>query len=44
METERIVILGGGFGRIAVAQALRRAPVQVTLVQKDEGGTRTAAE
>ncbi|MHB8901117.1 MAG: NAD(P)/FAD-dependent oxidoreductase [Thermoguttaceae bacterium] len=34
METEHVVILGGGFGGIAVAQALRRVPVQITLVDR----------
>ena len=34
METERVVILGGGFGGLAAAQALRRAPVQITLVDR----------
>ncbi len=30
----RVVILGGGFGGLAAAQALKRAPVQVTLIDK----------
>ena len=34
METEHVVILGGGFGGLAAAQALRRASVQVTLVDR----------
>jgi NADH dehydrogenase len=31
-ETHRVVIVGGGFGGLQVAHRLRRAPVQVTLV------------
>src|SRR3984957_14272872 len=30
----RVVILGGGFGGLYAAQALRRAPVEVTLVDR----------
>src|SRR6516162_4782487 len=30
-----VVILGGGFGGLAAARALRRAPVQVTLVDRE---------
>ena len=30
----QVVILGGGFGGLYAAKALRRAPVQVTLVDK----------
>jgi NADH dehydrogenase len=30
----RVVILGGGFGGLAAAQALKRAPVQITLIDK----------
>jgi NADH dehydrogenase len=30
----RVVILGGGFGGLLAAKALRRAPVQVTLIDK----------
>ena len=33
-NTHRVVILGGGFGGLHAAQALRRAPVQVTLVDR----------
>jgi NADH dehydrogenase len=33
-KTHRVVILGGGFGGLAAAQALRRAPVQVTLLDR----------
>src|SRR5438270_10629323 len=30
----RVVIIGGGFGGLYAAQALRRAPVQVTLIDR----------
>ena len=30
----RVVILGGGFGGLSAAQKLRRAPVDVTLVDR----------
>src|SRR5882724_6282407 len=30
----RVVILGGGFGGLAAAQALKRAPVQITLLDR----------
>src|SRR6476619_4109910 len=30
----RVVILGGGFGGLSAAQALARAPVQVTLIDR----------
>jgi NADH dehydrogenase len=33
-STHRVVIIGGGFGGLYAAQALRRAPVQVTLVDR----------
>jgi NADH dehydrogenase len=33
-DTHRVVILGGGFGGLCAAQALRRAPVQVTLLDR----------
>lgn len=33
-ERPHVVILGGGFGGIAAARALRRAPVRVTLIDK----------
>ena len=33
-NAHRVVILGGGFGGLYAAQALRRAPVQVTLVDR----------
>jgi NADH:quinone reductase (non-electrogenic) len=32
--THRVVIVGGGFGGLAAARALRRAPVDVTLVDR----------
>jgi NADH:quinone reductase (non-electrogenic) len=33
-DSSRVVILGGGFGGLRAAQALRRAPVQITLVDR----------
>jgi NADH dehydrogenase len=33
-DTHRVVILGGGFGGLCTARALRRAPVQVTLLDR----------
>src|SRR4030095_12802184 len=33
-ETSRVVILGGGFGGLHAAQALRRTAVQITLVDR----------
>src|SRR5579884_4084546 len=33
-ERHRVVILGGGFGGLNAAQRLKRAPVQVTLIDK----------
>jgi len=33
-KTHRVVILGGGFGGLAAAQKLKRAPVQVTLFDR----------
>lgn len=33
-KPHRVVILGGGFGGLAAAQALKRAPVQVTLIDR----------
>src|SRR5687768_16236849 len=30
----RVLVVGGGFGGLAVAQGLRRAPVDVTLVDR----------
>jgi NADH:ubiquinone reductase (H+-translocating) len=33
-EKHRVVILGGGFGGLYAAQALRRAPVEVTLLDR----------
>jgi NADH dehydrogenase len=34
MDTPHVVIIGGGFGGLAAAQALRRAPVRVTLLDR----------
>ncbi len=34
MSTPHVVIVGGGFGGLEAAKALRRAPVQVTLVDR----------
>ena len=34
-ERRRVVIVGGGFGGLFAARALRRAPVEVTLVDRD---------
>ena len=34
MNPPHVVILGGGFGGLAAARALRRAPVRVTLVDR----------
>src|SRR5215831_2887287 len=35
METlHRVVIIGGGFGGLTVARRLRKAPVQVTLIDR----------
>ena len=34
METHRVVILGGGFGGLYAAKALKKAPVQVTVVDR----------
>jgi NADH dehydrogenase len=33
-KKHRVVILGGGFGGLSAAQALKRAPVQVTLIDR----------
>ncbi|HJX96353.1 MAG TPA: FAD-dependent oxidoreductase, partial [Candidatus Acidoferrum sp.] len=33
-EKHRVVILGGGFGGLNAAQKLRRAPVEVTLIDR----------
>jgi len=33
-EKHRVVILGGGFGGLAAAQKLKRAPVEVTLIDR----------
>ena len=34
MRTPHVVIIGGGFGGLAAAQALKRAPVTVTLIDR----------
>jgi NADH:ubiquinone reductase (H+-translocating) len=34
MKTPHVVIIGGGFGGLAAAQALKRAPVTVTLIDR----------
>jgi NADH dehydrogenase len=34
MHTPHVVIIGGGFGGLAAAQALKRAPVRVTLIDR----------
>src|SRR5438034_8954648 len=33
-QKHRVVILGGGFGGLAAAQKLKRAPVEVTLIDR----------
>lgn len=33
-ERHRVVVIGGGFGGLSVARALRRAPVEVTLLDR----------
>jgi NADH dehydrogenase len=33
-KSHRVVILGGGFGGLSAAQALKRAPVEVTLIDR----------
>src|ERR1051325_8442232 len=33
-ETPHVVIVGGGFGGLAAARALRKAPVRVTLIDR----------
>lgn len=33
-DPHKVVILGGGFGGLAAAQALKNVPVQVTLVDR----------
>ena len=33
-KVHRVVILGGGFGGLSAAQALKRAPAQVTLIDR----------
>src|SRR5215467_7365199 len=34
MAGHRVIILGGGFGGLYAARALRKAPVQVTLIDR----------
>ena len=34
MRTPHVVIIGGGFGGLAAAQALKRAPVTVTVIDR----------
>src|SRR5437870_2088104 len=34
MESHRVVIVGGGFGGLRLAQHLKRAPVRVTLIDR----------
>ncbi len=34
MQTPHVVIIGGGFGGLAAAQALKRAPVRITLIDR----------
>src|SRR3712207_7572494 len=36
----RVLIVGGGFAGLQAAKALRRAPVEVTLVDRDRKSTR----
>ncbi|HTE04818.1 MAG TPA: FAD-dependent oxidoreductase, partial [Planctomycetota bacterium] len=38
-DATRVVIVGGGFGGLAAARALARAPVQVTLVDRSNHHT-----
>ena len=33
-KKHRVVILGGGFGGLAAAQSLKRAPVEITLIDR----------
>ncbi|HEY1349418.1 MAG TPA: FAD-dependent oxidoreductase, partial [Ktedonobacteraceae bacterium] len=33
-QLPRVVIVGGGFGGLQVAKALRRAPLQITLIDR----------
>jgi NADH:ubiquinone reductase (H+-translocating) len=33
-QASRVVIVGGGFGGLYAAQSLKRAPVQVTLIDR----------
>src|SRR5262245_51264135 len=34
MARSRVIIVGGGFGGVAAARALKRAPVDVTLIDR----------
>ncbi len=43
MAAHRVVIVGGGFGGLFAAKALRRAPVEVTLVDRHDAPPLPAA-
>jgi NADH dehydrogenase len=34
MKPKQVVIMGGGFGGVKAAQALKNAPVQITLIDR----------
>ncbi|HKG54838.1 MAG TPA: FAD-dependent oxidoreductase [Anaerolineales bacterium] len=36
MNTPHLVIIGAGFGGLSVARQLRNAPVQITLIDKQQ--------
>lgn len=38
----RVVIVGGGYGGLAAAKALRRAPVEVTVIDVDASPSKRA--